>query len=210
MAKDRTLQAIQSAVESGTLKAGASKLLNTYTPIRTNLRVSPGAAASLVKMDGAKNGQVTLIAQEGAFWEENYYFFAEYTKDGNVISDNPIVTIEDTNDEIVANFEELEGGVGNVLIVSLIDNDGDVEETLDGVKISVNDVELEAPAESVEVSYRERKLVIEPLEGYEFVSLYVEQPAEGYEVEYKDNKIPMDRGIWTGGKPLFVMCRKIN
>lgn len=33
MAKDRTLQAIQSAVESGTLKAGASQLLNSYTPI---------------------------------------------------------------------------------------------------------------------------------------------------------------------------------
>lgn len=92
MAKDRTLQTIQSAVESGTLKAGASQLLGSYEPLAGPLpSVAPPNAVQLLllKIDGAKNGRVKITpmnrVDEGIVWMlfgadpvQNFFLPAEY------------------------------------------------------------------------------------------------------------------------------------
>lgn len=152
MAKDRTLQAIQSAVESGTLKAGASKLLNTYIPlpydpeiILQNYEGDRSVALRHIHIDGLRSDKTVKITTESWIGSDHRTYRPDIITVyyNNELSEQAVKEIEvrdvENIQEIVIDIQE---DSLTQQIVKLVDFE---EVPLDGFRLTADGATIESP-----------------------------------------------------------------
>lgn len=211
MAKDRTQQALMTALDSGAVTLGASKHLSSYTPLPNNFTIEiqgddigGQAQRKCVLIDGLKEPDKTMVIAPIPYVTDKYErvvptaIYAEVNDQVHEGTDRLEINNVESIQTVEVTYEEAYSKVG---LIYLVDR---AETPVTGINYAAKNAYIypfEEPEQIyVDVNFIERpfEITVELPEGYEVEGWYLDAPEP-------ENKIGEENTVTITDKPDVIL-----